>query len=70
MNLAHNAVQQTAADDTIAIGASLREDTVRIWVRDTGAGVSGPTRRSSSTASREARMRIGSTLGAGSGWRS
>jgi two-component system, OmpR family, sensor kinase len=40
LNLAHNAVQHTDAEDTIAIGASLNEDVVRIWVRDTGAGVS------------------------------
>jgi two-component system, OmpR family, sensor kinase len=40
LNLAHNAVQHTDPEDTIAIGASLNEDVVRIWVRDTGAGVS------------------------------
>jgi two-component system OmpR family sensor kinase len=40
MNLAHNAVQHTTPDDTIAIGASLSNDEVRIWVRDTGAGIS------------------------------
>jgi two-component system, OmpR family, sensor kinase len=42
MNLAHNAVQHTDGDDTIAIGASLNEDVARIWVRDTGAGISVP----------------------------
>jgi two-component system, OmpR family, sensor kinase len=42
MNLAHNAVQHTDGDDTIAIGASLNEDDARIWVRDTGAGISMP----------------------------
>jgi two-component system, OmpR family, sensor kinase len=42
MNLAHNAVQHTGGDDTIAIGASLNEDDARIWVRDTGAGISMP----------------------------
>jgi two-component system, OmpR family, sensor kinase len=40
MNLAHNAVQYTVADDTIAIGTSLDEDEARIWVRDTGSGIS------------------------------
>jgi two-component system OmpR family sensor kinase len=40
MNLAHNAVQHTTEADTIAIGASLRADEMRIWVRDTGAGIS------------------------------
>jgi two-component system, OmpR family, sensor kinase len=40
LNLAHNAVQHTEPEDTVAIGASLNEDVVRIWVRDTGAGVS------------------------------
>jgi two-component system OmpR family sensor kinase len=42
MNLAHNAVQHTAAGDTIAIGASMNDGEVRIWVRDTGAGISVP----------------------------
>jgi two-component system OmpR family sensor kinase len=40
LNLAHNAVQHTEPEDTVAIGASLNEDVVHIWVRDTGAGVS------------------------------
>ena len=40
MNLAHNAVQHTTDDDTIAIGASLNESVVRLWVRDTGEGIS------------------------------
>jgi two-component system, OmpR family, sensor kinase len=39
MNLAHNSVQHTAGHDTIAIGSSVTEDTVRIWVRDTGFGI-------------------------------
>jgi two-component system OmpR family sensor kinase len=42
MNLAHNAVQHTAPADTIAIGASLSDNEVRIWVRDTGEGISVP----------------------------
>jgi two-component system, OmpR family, sensor kinase len=40
MNLAHNAVQHTDPEDTIAIGASLNGDVVRLWLRDTGAGIS------------------------------
>jgi two-component system, OmpR family, sensor kinase len=40
MNLAHNAVQQTREDDTVAIGTSVSDDEVRIWVRDTGGGIS------------------------------
>jgi two-component system, OmpR family, sensor kinase len=40
MNLAHNAVQHTTQTDTIAIGASTADDQVRIWVRDTGEGIS------------------------------
>jgi two-component system, OmpR family, sensor kinase len=40
MNLAHNAVQHTQEDDTIAIGTSLSDDEARIWVRDTGRGIS------------------------------
>ena len=39
MNLAHNAVQHTAAHDTIAIGSAVTDETVRIWVRDTGFGI-------------------------------
>jgi two-component system, OmpR family, sensor kinase len=39
MNLAHNAVQHTLEDDTIAIGTTMSEEDVRLWVRDTGAGV-------------------------------
>jgi two-component system, OmpR family, sensor kinase len=40
MNLAHNAVQHTADHHTIAVGSSATEDEVRIWVRDTGFGIS------------------------------
>jgi two-component system, OmpR family, sensor kinase len=40
MNLALNAVQHTRADDTIASGASVTEDEARLWVRDTGSGIS------------------------------
>jgi two-component system OmpR family sensor kinase len=40
MNLAHNAVAHTAEGDTVAIGSSLTENEVRLWVRDTGAGIS------------------------------
>jgi two-component system, OmpR family, sensor kinase len=40
MNLAHNAVQHTTPEDIVATGASLEEDGVRIWVRDTGTGIS------------------------------
>jgi two-component system OmpR family sensor kinase len=39
MNLAHNAVQHTRPDDTIAIGTALTRDEALIWVRDTGTGV-------------------------------
>jgi signal transduction histidine kinase len=39
MNLAHNAVQHTDPDDTIAIGTALTQDEALIWVRDTGTGV-------------------------------
>jgi signal transduction histidine kinase len=40
MNLAHNAVQHTEPDDTIAVGLSMDDNDVRLWVRDTGAGIS------------------------------
>ena len=39
MNLAHNAVQHTHPDDTIAIGTTLDDREVLIWVRDEGEGV-------------------------------
>jgi two-component system OmpR family sensor kinase len=39
MNLVQNAVQHTGEADTIAIGTSVIEDEVRVWVRDTGRGV-------------------------------
>jgi two-component system, OmpR family, sensor kinase len=39
MNLAHNAVQHTHPDDTIAIGTTVSEREVLIWVRDEGEGV-------------------------------
>jgi two-component system OmpR family sensor kinase len=39
MNLAHNAVQHTLPEQTIAIGSSLSDGEARIWVRDTGSGV-------------------------------
>ena len=40
MNLAHNAVQHTVSHDSIAIGTSASGGEVRIWVRDTGSGIS------------------------------
>jgi signal transduction histidine kinase len=39
MNLAHNALQHTHPDDTIAIGTALTNDEALIWVRDTGTGI-------------------------------
>lgn len=39
MNLAHNAVQHTVPDETVAIGTSAGDGEVRIWVRDTGTGI-------------------------------
>jgi two-component system, OmpR family, sensor kinase len=39
MNLAHNAVQHTHPDDTVAIGTELTHHECLIWVRDTGAGI-------------------------------
>jgi two-component system, OmpR family, sensor kinase len=40
MHLAHNAAQHTRSDEAVAIGLSLSENEARIWVRDTGVGVS------------------------------
>jgi two-component system OmpR family sensor kinase len=39
MNLAHNAVQHTVEHDAIAIGTSLDDEAIRIWVRDSGYGI-------------------------------
>ncbi|MCG9891360.1 MAG: HAMP domain-containing histidine kinase [Thermosynechococcaceae cyanobacterium MS004] len=39
MNLAENAVQHTEAGDRITLGADLKQNTLRLWVRDTGTGV-------------------------------
>ena len=39
MNLVHNAVQHTQEQDTIAIGTSLNNAEIRLWVRDTGSGI-------------------------------
>ena len=39
MNLAENATQHTKLKDTIALGTSIREEQVRLWVRDTGEGI-------------------------------
>jgi two-component system, OmpR family, sensor kinase len=40
MNLGHNAVQHTVSHDSIAIGSAVVGNDVRIWVRDTGSGIS------------------------------
>jgi signal transduction histidine kinase len=40
MNLTHNAVQHTVSHDSIAIGSAANGGEVRIWVRDTGSGIS------------------------------
>jgi two-component system, OmpR family, sensor kinase len=40
MNLAQNATKHTDESDTIAVGTGLRNGEVRIWVRDTGRGIS------------------------------
>jgi signal transduction histidine kinase len=39
MNLAHNAVQHTDQDDTVAIGSAETDGELRLWVRDTGVGI-------------------------------
>jgi signal transduction histidine kinase len=40
LNLADNAVNHTQPGDAIGIGVELTADEVRVWVRDTGVGVS------------------------------
>ena len=39
MNLAQNAVRHTRGDEAIALGSSLDNGTVRVWVRDEGRGI-------------------------------
>jgi signal transduction histidine kinase len=39
MNLAQNAVRHTRGDEAIALGSSLDDGEVRLWVRDEGAGI-------------------------------
>jgi two-component system, OmpR family, sensor kinase len=39
MQLAENAVRQTARDDAIAIGAAIVDGMARLWVRDSGPGI-------------------------------
>ncbi len=39
LQLADNAVKHTRADDEIGLGAAVEGDVVRLWVRDTGAGI-------------------------------
>ena len=39
MNLAQNAVRHTRGDQAIALGSSLSERVVRLWVRDEGQGI-------------------------------
>jgi len=40
LNLADNAVKHTSVGDEIALGLTLEDGDVRLWVRDTGPGVS------------------------------
>lgn len=39
MNLVQNAIRHTQAEDTIAIGSSVRENRAYLWVSDTGEGI-------------------------------
>lgn len=39
MNLAHNAVQQTAENDRITLGSDVRGGCARLWVTDDGPGI-------------------------------
>jgi two-component system, OmpR family, sensor kinase len=39
MNLANNAVHHTDDSDTLALGTSVSEDELRLWVRDSGIGI-------------------------------
>lgn len=39
INLAENAAQHTTPKDTIAIGTSIRDQSARLWIRDTGVGI-------------------------------
>ena len=42
MSLAHHAVRHTDEDEAVAIGTSLNGDEARLWVRDSGSGLSEP----------------------------
>lgn len=42
LNLAQNATQHTQPSDTIELGSAVDGQTVRLWVRDTGSGISEP----------------------------
>lgn len=44
MHLVDNAVHHTVEGDTIAIGSSLGDDEVRLWVQETGSGISSQDR--------------------------
>jgi DNA-binding response OmpR family regulator len=46
MNLAHNAVQHTDENEAVAIGTSLSEAEARLWVKDSGGGISEPDQAS------------------------
>jgi len=39
VNLAQNATQHTEPDDTIALGSSIKQDSLYLWIRDTGEGI-------------------------------
>jgi two-component system, OmpR family, sensor kinase len=39
VQLAHNAVQHTTADDTIQLGSAIDGDDVSFWISDTGPGI-------------------------------
>lgn len=45
MQLAENAVRHTSAGDEIGLGTAVSEDEARLWVRDTGPGVSSGQER-------------------------
>lgn len=39
MNLVQNAIRHTSANDTIALGSTVRNEYAYLWVRDTGSGI-------------------------------
>ncbi|HVM34805.1 MAG TPA: HAMP domain-containing sensor histidine kinase [Actinomycetota bacterium] len=67
MQLAQNATQHTAVDDEIAVGSRVQNGEVRLWVRDSGTGISESDQASLFDRFRRGRTDRASSEGAGLG---